>query len=647
MVQGAKIPLEDCESILNAPEQNSKEHRVFETDAEVAKLINLGVIEECSHSRGEIISSIFLVPKPDGSFRLILNLKDFNKSVTYEHFKMENLWSATNMITKGCYMASVDLRHAYYSVPIRWEDRKYLRFEWSNRLYQFTCFPNGLSNCPRFFTKLLKPVYSHLRSQGHLSAAFIDDSYLQGKTFEECSMNIKATVELFEALGFVIHEKKSVLTPCKRVKYLGFWLDSENMTITLPEEKAQKVKDACTFIMSKEKLRIRDLAKVIGLLVASFPAVTWGPLFYRELERSKISALKENRGNFDAIMQVTPEGRAELTWWIENIQDSCVSLESKYPSLELRTDASKLGWGAVSEGIETGGRWSCEEQELHINALELLAIEYALKAFLSNIKGKHIKVLTDNTCAVSYLRNMGGIRSLLCNKIAQRIWIWCKERGIWLSVSHIPGKENEEADSKSRLFNDRTEWQLNPRVFAKVTNKFLLPEIDLFASRLNCQVKRFVSWGPDPDAWAVDAFSITWENSKVYAFPPFSLMHKVLNKWQTDKATGIIIAPFWTTATWFPVLMRLLTDFPVFLPRGPDTLRLPHNLQLKHPLHKKLQLMACCCSGKPSAQKDFTERLLTLSWHPGEHQRKNNTVLTSPDGVCSVLNGVLIPFVYL
>jgi hypothetical protein len=64
-------------------------------------------------------------------------------------------------------MASVDLRDAYYSIPVATEDRKYLMFEWQGSYFQFTCLPNGLSCAPRLFTKILQPVYTHLRMLGH------------------------------------------------------------------------------------------------------------------------------------------------------------------------------------------------------------------------------------------------------------------------------------------------------------------------------------------------------------------------------------------------------------------------------------------------------------------------------------------------
>lgn len=60
-----------------------------------------------------------------------------------------------------------------------------------------------------------------------------------------------------------------------------------------------------------------------------------------------------------------------------------------------------------------------------------------------------VKILTDNTFAVTRLRNIGGSRSMDCNEIANRIWVWCKNKAVWLTIAHIPGKLNVEADVES------------------------------------------------------------------------------------------------------------------------------------------------------------------------------------------------------
>ena len=132
---------------------------------EIQKLLSKGVIAKSLHEKDEFISPIFLRPKPDGSHRLILNLKSLNKHVLYRHFKMDSIWTAIRLMTPNCFMASVDIKDAYYSVHIAQKHQKYLKFIWNNKLYKFTCFPNGLAFCPRKFTKLMKPVFATLREK--------------------------------------------------------------------------------------------------------------------------------------------------------------------------------------------------------------------------------------------------------------------------------------------------------------------------------------------------------------------------------------------------------------------------------------------------------------------------------------------------
>ena len=77
-----------------------------------------GVIEHTKHEKGEVISTIFLVEKKDGGFRLILNLKPFNAQMDNIHFKMETLGNVIQMMKPGAFMASVDFTDAYFSVPV-------------------------------------------------------------------------------------------------------------------------------------------------------------------------------------------------------------------------------------------------------------------------------------------------------------------------------------------------------------------------------------------------------------------------------------------------------------------------------------------------------------------------------------------------
>ena len=158
---------------------------IMTIDAEIAKLITKEVLQVTNRVPDGFISNIFIHPKKDGAFRMI----PLNKFVDYHHFKMDTFCTALKLIRPGCFITSVDLKDAYYSITIAEEDRKLLMFQWKGKYYQFTCLPNGLSSAPRIFTKILKLVYARLGSIGHTCMGHIDDSLLVGQVTWSCHRN--------------------------------------------------------------------------------------------------------------------------------------------------------------------------------------------------------------------------------------------------------------------------------------------------------------------------------------------------------------------------------------------------------------------------------------------------------------------------
>lgn len=625
------------------PEINMSDSEMNVVDEELAKLLEKGVIEQTFHCAGEFISNIFLRKKKDNSFRMILNLKHFNKHLEYHHFKMDTVWTAINLMKPGCFMASIDLKDAYYTVPIALEHRKYLKFTWRGKLYQYTCMANGLSPAPRYFTKLCKPVYSTLRKLGHQNVGYIDDSFLLGDTFQDCVLNVQDTEHLFSKLGFVVHDQKSVRTPSQEIVFLGFVLNSVTMTVKLTHDKCQKVTHACSSLLQKSEMTILEVAQVIGYLVSSLPGVQYGKLHYRILEIEKNKALLQNKGNYESLMHLSSKAKLDLIWWKDNVNTASNFVNRSSPEIEIRTDASKLGWGAVCGSLNAQGMWSCTEKCLHINQLELLAVMFALRSFISHMCNKHVKVFTDNATAVAYINDMGGTKSPEINEIAKQIWIWCIENNVWLTACHLPGHLNVNADLNSRKFNERIEWTLEKAVFEKICSIFERPDIDLFATRINAQLEKYISWKPDPFALYVDAFTVSWNQFYFYAFPPFSLIIKCLNKIEREEAEGIFIAPLWPTQVWWPKLMSLVMAQPLILPRNQNLLSIPQK-ELLHPLRKKMTLIACHLSGSVLKRMEFQNQQPSLSCHLGGVQLKNHTVHTLNSGFFSVVKGKQIFF---
>ena len=398
-----------------------------------------------------------------------------------------------------------------------------------------------------------------------------------------------------------INKSKSVTTPVQRLEHLGFVLCSRSMTISLGENKVKLVKETGHMVLTCKDVSIRAVAQLIGRFVSCFPGVEYGPLFYRRLEHDKSMALKSQCGNFDAHMTLTQGAKDDIEWWIKNV-GSCPKLISHgNPDIILQTDASSSGWGAkLVHGKSAGGRWAVPEMSLHINELETKAALLGLQALCLNVSNSHIQLQMDNTTAVAYIREMGGSHSILCNAATFDIWNWCRQRNIWLSAAHIPGIDNTEADRKSRLFNDATEWKLNYQAFQLCTAQWGLPDIDLFSSRLNCQLKSYISWHPDPGAVAVDAFSLSWSNIFGYAFPPFRLLPRVLRKVEEDGAKVIVIATEWPTQPWYPRITQMSIAPPILLPNSKALLSLPWEPSRVHPLYPKLHLKAFLLLGKGS-----------------------------------------------
>ena len=224
-----QVPDPVINSTRPASSFSSTEQHVI--DHKIQTFLSKGIIKPSMPSLGDNVSPIFVIPKKDGSHRVIFNLKRLNEYVSYHHFKLDTLQTAVQLIQPECFMSTLDLKDAYYSIPIVEEHQQYLKFYWNSILYTFTCLPMGLSSSPRIFTKVMKPIFSSLRSQfGHVCLNYMDDSLYIGRSALECAETTLHAIELFSKLGFKINRDKSVVVPSQSIEFLGFVLNSVTMT---------------------------------------------------------------------------------------------------------------------------------------------------------------------------------------------------------------------------------------------------------------------------------------------------------------------------------------------------------------------------------------------------------------------------------
>ncbi|KAK6196385.1 hypothetical protein SNE40_001620 [Patella caerulea] len=313
---------------------------------------------------------------------------------------MESLKSAIEMLKPNAYMASIDLKEAFHSINVthnsrkklrfRWNNclyqythallhiiperssgfdgtivfisthacpfthnsRKKLRFRWNNCLYQYTCMPFGLISAPRIFNKISKPVLSVLREQGILCVIYINDLYIQADCISDLNRFIKIAIDLLEKLGFTINYEKSSLIPSQIMTFLGFTLNSVEMTMNILKDKALEI------IQSQIRVTIRELAMLIDLYVSCMPTVTYGQLHYRHLEMCKISQLNSNGWNFDSFVTLNPKALGEIEWWENHLLGSKKLIIVSKPNFTMQTDSSLFRWGAVCQNKTIGGDWS-------------------------------------------------------------------------------------------------------------------------------------------------------------------------------------------------------------------------------------------------------------------------------------------------
>ena len=121
--------------------------------------------------------------------------------------------------------------------------------------------------------------------------------------------------------------------------------------------------------MTANTVKIRTVAQAIGYMVSSFPAVEYGPLYYRKLEKEKTVALSNYKGNFEALMTISQRAKVELPWWLNNLPDSFRPILPTPIETVIYSDASVTGWGAAIDEQSTGGNWDKQQALQHINIL--------------------------------------------------------------------------------------------------------------------------------------------------------------------------------------------------------------------------------------------------------------------------------------
>ena len=162
-------------------------------------------------------SRIFLVPKKVGGFRPVFDLKSLNQHVCKEKFKMTTPRVVSNALHKGDWAVSIDLKDAYFHVPIHKKSRHLLRFAIAEndvlRVFEFRALPFGLTSAPRVFTKVILPLghHAHMHAVGLLQ--YLDDWLLRSPNRTLLAQQTSWLVDIIRRGGFILNVEKSQIVP--------------------------------------------------------------------------------------------------------------------------------------------------------------------------------------------------------------------------------------------------------------------------------------------------------------------------------------------------------------------------------------------------------------------------------------------------
>ena len=441
--------------------------------------------------------------------------------------------------------------------------------------------------------------------------------------------HLRTTLQWTRDLGFLVNWGKSSLTPQRLPSYLGAQLDIPRLLARPSERRVLALQEVIQDLVKGPLATALLWQKFLGHLASFVDIVPNCRLLMRPLQLHLLRFFTPLVDPQDKLVPLSPEIKVLCRAWAS---PSRILVGKPFspppPSLVITTDASGHGWGAVLHPHHVSGVWSKGEALDNINSLELKAVLLALQNLESLVVGHSVLIRSDNMTVVSFINHQGGTHSLSLCRLALDLWEWCLQRRIFLHAAHIPGVENVVADFLSWGKYLPAEWVLNCAVFRTICRLFSPPpEIDLFASVLNFLLPKYCSRSPDVQAWRIDALSFPWTDLRLYAFPPFSLLPRILDKIAQDEADLLLVAPFWPQRPWFPRLLRLLVGLPRILPVQKDLMVQPMSL-IPHPKVESLHLSLWPLSGSRVRKQAFLEELRSLQLRPSGNPLE---ILTIPD----------------
>lgn len=620
-------------------------------------------------------------PVPE-AYRCLTDMKNSgsNKCAVCNKFKQEGMVEVHGQIKPGDLMLSFDLKDAYGQSLVIPKLRKMLRTILSKPdsngnhskfvKKQYRTLSQGWAPSPERFTKLLREPLRVLRGLGMRIVHKIDDLLLIVSTLYEARLHGYILVWFLAELGAIFSAQKGLYDGRRRVLWHGFTICSVMMMTSMPSVKVTKIvmlakQTAAMLRNPNATFTLRWIAGVIGVLMAGIDGISAVRLHTLDLSTWRLWCMKKDssKSGWDVKYEVASLGLelrkallVEMEYWMAGYRPEDPAWihwngrthQVGEAVVTLYTDACNYQWGVYIAADKSRGYpevsykrpFHGDQLGWHITLQETYG---AAQGVLEVVKERDlwdciVLAMVDATTAVKYVRCLGGKKQAHA-KAVMAMEEECIRRRVEVRCFHVPGEMNP-ADAPSRDLVGVNELSLHESIFDELSRRWGPFEVDCFAAQWNNQTPCYYTWERgDPNAAAVDAFTMSWKGGTQWMFPPLhkQIQARIMQRLVADQVVmAVLVIPLWKTETLAQAL-TMLVDAPMVIPVDDWVLKLPQaytsNLEAQS-LAAKVQwstlvptkcLIAMNLSSSVNLRGEYLQRLQRIS---GEYTSRTEMATT-------------------
>ena len=424
----------------------------------------LGPLDPAMLARYQVhYSPIGIIPKPHkpNKFRLIVDMSSpaeasvndgiDSKLATLTYIRIQDVARQILQLGRGTLIAKIDIKSAYRIIPVHPDDRPLLGMQFQGKAYIDAALPFGLRSAPKIFNSVADALLWILQQHGvsHL-LHYLDDFITFGPhASQQCETNCQIISALCELLGIPLATEKTE-GPCTCLTYLGFRLDTVEMSVALPKEKLEALSALIKSWLSKKSCTKHELDSLIGKLQHASAVIKAGRSFLR-----RMIILSKSRQSPSHPLRLNQSFRSDLVWWHSFLKSwNGISMLAAIGQTELAFTLASDASGTWGCGAATGTQWFQLQWKpghklFSIAVLELVPIIIAGFVWEKKWANSHVKCLCDNQAVVAVIRSRYSRDDNIMHLLRCLFFVEASH-GFTTVPEHIPGPLNTLADHISR-----------------------------------------------------------------------------------------------------------------------------------------------------------------------------------------------------